>query len=169
MSFENVIANTVIPIVSIIVFQEIDVMTGCVHGKPHITITTNADNAPNRLQGVEVSDVDIAYAMIKKMLDDSGITLLTVSTSKMAVNENMLQRKWENVTTYANIIRIRLNMLLWPQYFVDTDNTFLPTETLEADLFNDIKKATGYDDSGIKYRMEITYPICTVFFTLGVT
>lgn len=168
-SYENVKATVLIPIVSIIVFQAIDTKTGCTRGVPQVTITTNADNAPNRLQGIEVVDAEILYSLVKQMLDDGGIPLLKSSDTRMIVNENMLKRKWENVTTYANIIRIRLNMLLWPQYFVDTDNIFLPTEKLEADLFGDIKKATGYDDTGIKYRMEITYPICTIFFTLGVT
>jgi hypothetical protein len=168
-TFENVKAEVLIPVVSVIIFQAVDTSTGCAKGSPQVTITTNADNAPNRLQGIEIVDSEVMYALVKKMLDDSGLPLLKPISTKMAINENMLKRKWENVTTYANIIRVQLNMLLWPQYFLNTDDTFQPTEKLEADLFNDIKKATGYDDASIKYRMEITYPTCTIFFTLGVT
>jgi hypothetical protein len=168
-TFDNVQADVLIPLVSIVIFQKIDTDTGYAKGTPLITVTTNADNAPNRLQGVCVVDSTVMLALVEKMLDDAGIPLLKPLSTKLTVNENMLSRKWENVTTYANIIRIKLNMLLWPQYFVNTDNVFQPTEKLEADLFNDIKKATGYDDAGLKYRMELTYPVCTIFFTLGAT
>lgn len=158
--------NHILPCVTIIVGQEIDVMSGLAN-KPFVALALNADNAPNRVLGISVHDAETAMKILEQMLCDADIPMMHELSRALAINEEMLKRKWERVSIRGNKIEFYFNMLLWPQYFVQDDKKWKPTEKLESDILLDVKKATALDDAKINYRMEIRSPFCVVIVTLG--
>jgi hypothetical protein len=158
--------NQIFPCVSIIVGQEIDVQTGLAD-KPFVALALNADNAPNRVLGISVNDAETALKILEQMLRDTDLPMLHDLSRALSINEEMLKRKWERVSIRGNRIELYFNMLLWPQYFVQDDKKWKPTEKLESDILLDMKKATALDDAKIRYRMEMRSPFCIVIVTLG--
>lgn len=158
--------NSIIPCMSVVVGQEVDVVNGLPH-KPFVALSLNADNAPNRVMGISIQDADTALKILEQMLRDANIPMLHSLSRALPINEELLRRKWERVAIRGNKIELFFNMLLWPQYFVQDDKKWKPTEKLESDILNDVKKATALDDAKIRYRMEIRSPFCVVIVTLG--